>query len=222
MKKIVSLLTIVFALFCATETVSAAKQKKITVSPETAKIYVDGNYVADGSYMLAFKSKDDFFSIKVSAPGYVDKRIKIYKDDPRKSIPVSLVADDSLEGSVASNLANKYFTISVRQGINGDQAWKLISQVLLNYFDEFKTADKASGYMNTTWVTETFPKAEVKVRTMVQIKENSFDGLAFQIRISSEIAPINSGLNSYQAWPRVLKKYETLINEMQQRIGSKN
>jgi len=46
--------------------------------------------------------------------------------------------------------------------------------------------------------------------------------LAFQIRISSEIAPINSGLNSYQAWPRVLKKYETLINEMQQRIGSKN
>lgn len=221
MKRFLNLAAILLALVCVTESAMAAKTKKVVTNPETAKIYVDGNYVADGSYLLTFKGKNDVFSLKVSAPGYVDKRIKVYKDDARSSIQVNLVRDDALEGSVASNLANKYFTISVREELNADSAWKLMSQVMLNYFDEFKTADKASGYMNTTWVTQTFPHAEVKVRTMVQVKESSFDGLAYQIRISTEIAPLKGGENSYQPWNRVLKKYETLINEMQQRLGKK-
>jgi hypothetical protein len=53
----------------------------------------------------------------------------------------------------------------------------------------------------------------------VQIKEMTNEGLAYQIRISCEIAPLNSGEQSYKPWNRVLKKYEPLINEMQQRVG---
>ena len=221
MKKVLNFVALLLAFVCVTETAMAAKTKKIVTNPETAKIYVDGNYVADGSYLLTFKGKNDVFSLKVSAPGYVDKRIKVYKDDARSSIQVNLVQDDALEGSVASNLANRFFTVSVREGLDSAQAWKLMSQVMLNYFDEFRTADQASGYMNTTWVTQTFPRADVKVRTMVQVKESSLDGLAYSIRISTEIAPLKSGENSYQPWNRVLKKYETLISEMQQRLGKK-
>ncbi|MDE6857224.1 MAG: hypothetical protein K2J33_00590 [Alistipes sp.] len=212
-----ALLIVAVALFVPTE--STAKNKKIIVQPAEAKIYVDGSYVADGNYFLKFKRRDDLFVVKVEAPGYVTKVVKIFKSDTRKTVTVALREDDSLESSVASNLANRYFTVNVREGVDENLAWKLLSQVMLNYFDEMQTSDKASGYMTTTWVTETFPMAEVKVRTRVQIKQATSEGLTYQIRITSEIAPLGSGEQSYKPWPRVLKKYESLINEMQARIG---
>ena len=197
-----------------------AKKIKIVTTPENAKIYVDGNYVGDGVYVLNFKGKDEFFSVKVEAPGYIEKNLRIYKHDTRKAIPIDLREDETIEASVESDLANRYFTINVRDGVDENLAWKLLSQVMLNYFDEMKTSDKASGYMNTTWKVDKFPKSELKVRTSVQIKEITSEGLAYQIRIKSEIAPIDTrGDQGYKPWTRVLKHYEPLINEMQQRIG---
>ena len=196
-----------------------AKTKKIVVTPAEAKIYIDGNYVGDGTYTVKFGSKDDFFAVKLELAGYVTKEVKVFKNDTRNVISFDLKEDDSIEGSVTSNLANQDFTVKVRDGVDVDQAWKLLTQVLLNYFDEIKTSDKASGFMNTAWIVKDFPMADVKVRTRVQIKELTNEGLAYQIRISTELAPRNSDEQSYQSWSRVLKKYEPLINEMQQRIG---
>lgn len=198
---------------------ASAKEKRITVTPAEAKIYIDGNYVGDGSYSVKFRSKDDFFQIKLEYPGYVTMEVKVFRNDTRNVIPFALKEDDSLEGSVASNLANQFFTINVRDGVDEDQAWKLITQVLLNYFDEIKTSDKASGFMNTAWSVQSFPMSELKVRTRVQIKEITNEGLAYQIRVSTEVAPLNSGEQAYKPWPRVLKKFEPLISEMQQRVG---
>ena len=61
--------------------------------------------------------------------------------------------------------------------------------------------------------------ARLKVRTMVQIKEVSADELTYQIKIFSEIADINANEQGYKPWPRVTKKFEPLINEMQMRVG---
>ncbi len=199
-----------------------AKPGKIVTTPETAKIYIDGNYVGDGMYPIKFTKKEDFFMVKVEAPGYVSKQQKVYKYDTRKVIAIELREDDSVMGSVATELANRYFTIQCRESLDEDTAWKILSSVLLNYFDEVKTADKSSGFMNTAWSVATFPMAEVKVRTMVQIKQVINEGLAYQIKISSEIAPLESyGEQGFRQWPRVIKKYEPLINEMQQRLGGK-
>lgn len=211
-------------LFCA-EFASAsmlfAKGKRLVVSPDNAKIYIDGNYVGDGSFEVRFGGKDDFFMVRVEAPGYVEKKMRIFKHDKRNVIAIDLRKDDTIENSVASNLANQYFTINVRQGVDEDLAWKLLSQVMLNYFNELKTSDKASGYMTTNWVIERFNEAEMKVRTMVQIKQiTGGDGLSYQIRISSEIAPLDTeGMHGYKPWNRVLKRFEPLVNEMQSRIG---
>lgn len=211
---LVLMLSFTFSLSCS----ALGKHKQIRATPSTAQIYIDGNYVGDGMYDVKFK-KEDFVVVKVENAGYVTKEFRLYKEDSRNTIGVQLMEDDALAGSTATDLANRYFTIQVREGIDVDRAWKLLSQVMLDYFNELKTADKASGYMNTTWVKETFPNAKVKVRTMVQIKEVSGDGLTYQIKIFSEIADIDSNEQGYKPWPRVLKKYETLINEMQMRIG---
>lgn len=218
-KHLIALISVLF-FFMALPNEAKAKKIKIVTTPTTAKIYVDGNYVGDGVYILNFKSRDEFFSVKVEAPGYIEKTLRIYKHDKRKSIPIDLREDETLKASVESELANRYFTINVREGVDENMAWKLLTQVMLNYFDEMKTSDKASGFMNTTWKVDKFPQSELKVRTMVQIKEITNDGLAYQIRISSEIAPIDAyGQNGFKPWGRVLKRYEPLINEMQQRIG---
>lgn len=223
MKRTIKLILIVTFVACCQSAALSAKDKKIVVKPSDAKIYCDGNYVADGTYFLRFNAKNDMYVIKVEADGYVSKEIKIFKTDTRVVIPIDLKEDDSLEGSVASNLANKYFTINVREGVDESLAWKMLTQVLLNYFDEIKTSDMASGFMNTPWVEYRFPMAEVKIRTMVQIKQitGTSSALAYQIRISSEIASLDSrGEHGFKPWSRVLKHYESIISEMQQRIGA--
>lgn len=221
MKKNVFVAILSLICLCNMPTEGFAASKKVITNPADAKIYVDGNYVADGSFTLKFNKKNEMYLIKAEAEGYVTKSMKIFRTDTRNVISVDLKKDDSIEGSVASNIANKYFTINVREGVDEVMAWKILSQTLLNYFDEIKTSDRASGYMTTPWVEQRFPRAEVKVRTMVQIKEITGTGLAYQIRISSEISPIEvRGDNSFRQWPRVLKAYESIINEMQQRLGA--
>lgn len=217
-KTLFALLALVCALVLAPNE-AHAKKIKLVVTPENAKIHIDGNYVGDGAYVLNFRRNDEFFSVKITAPGYVEKTMRVYKYDTRKAIAIDLRKDESFDASVESLNANKYFTINVREGVDESLAWKLMSQVMLNYFDEMKTSDKASGYMNTAWVEDRFPQSEVKVRTMVQIKQITSEGLAYQIRISSEISPDVYGENRYRPWDRLLKKYEPLINEMQSRIG---
>lgn len=219
MKKLF-LLGLMAIIATATSCTSLAP-KKIVVTPETAKIYVDGNYVGDGSYFVRFGPGNDFYTVKTEAPGYVTKQMRIYQQDTRNVIAVDLRQDDSIDGSVVSNLANQYFTIRVRAGVDEDAAWKLLTQVLLNYFNEIKTSDKSSGYMNTAWYIHQFPMAEVKVRTMVQIKQvTTGDGLTYQVRISSEIAPLDTfGQQGFKPWGRILKQYEPIINELQQRLS---
>lgn len=216
-KSFIIIVTILCSLF-ALPNEAQAKKIKVVTNPEIAKIYVDGNYVGDGVYFLKFTKRDDFFNIKVEAPGYIEKTLRVYKHDTRKTIPIDLREDESIEASIESMLANKYFTINVREGVSESTAWKLLTQVMLNYFDEMKTSDKSSGFMNTAWDEIRFPGGR-KVRTMVQIKESTNEGLAYQIRISSEIGDAElRGEQGYMPWDRILKKYEPLINEIQQRL----
>ncbi len=214
------LLIAVLVVFIAVPAVCFPQKKKITVIPAEAKIYVDGQYVADGSYILQFNKKNEVYVIKLECEGYATKEnLRVLRSDTRKAIVYTLKKDDALEGSVASELANRYFTIRVRENIDEAQAWKLLTQTLLNYYDEIKTSDRSSGFMNTAWVYERFPNSETVVRTRVQIKEITNDGnLTYQIRVSSEKAPKGASEQSFKAWGRVLKKYEPLINEMQMRL----
>lgn len=214
------LLIAVVALLLTVPAISFPSQKKITVIPAEAKIYVDGQYVADGSYVLKFNKKNEVYVIKLECEGYATKEnLRVLRSDTRQSIVYTLQKDDTLEGSVATELANRYFTIRVRENVSVEQAWKLLTQTLLNYYDEIQTSDRSSGFMNTAWAYQTFPMAEKKVRTRVLIKEITNDEtLTYQIRVSSEIADIDAGQQGFKAWGRVLKKYEPLINEMQMRL----
>lgn len=203
---------------------------KISVIPSDAQISVDGNYIGDGVVEVTL-DKSDFIAIKLEKEGYLSQETKFYKSDKRKAVSYTMRPDKFYEASVPSGLVNKFFNVevspeyyTVKDGKrDAEKAWKLIHQILLNYFDEMQTTDISSGFIQTPWDYERFGESKQAVRTRVTVKQSgiSDNSLVFQIKISSEEAPLvgMSNENSYREVVRILKKFEPLISEFQSRLS---
>ena len=92
MKKI---LLLCCTLFAATICL-AAKEVKITVIPSDAKIYIDGNYAADGITTATLKKKDGFIVVKFEREGYVTLETKIFTTESVKPFLTRCVVMHSL------------------------------------------------------------------------------------------------------------------------------
>ncbi len=218
-------------LICSINYSLSAREVKVSVTPSDAKIYVDGNYYADGVATIDVKRKDEFVVLKLECPGYVTMETKIYAKDKRKAVSYVLRRDEFFDVSTASGLVNKYFNVKVSKDLykideygNMDMthAWKMVHKVILNYFDEIQTTDIASGFVQTPWRYETFTEAGKQVRTRVIVKQNAFaDELSFQIKISSEVGSIYASRKdeSFQELDRILKDLEPIISEFQTRLA---
>lgn len=212
-------------------TALSAKDIKISVTPDDAKIYIDGNYVGDGTVMATIKRSEAFISVKMEKPGYVTLETKIYYKDKRKAVSFTLRKDSFFDVTTASGLVNKYFTVRVSKDLytvaedgkrNTELAWKEIHNIILNYFDEIQTTDVASGFIQTPWMYKSFPEADRQVRTRVSVREVGFGGdLSFQIKVSSEAASLMAYHRDedFQEIDRILKELEPLISEFQSRLG---
>lgn len=179
--------------------------------------------------------KSDFLAIRLEKEGYLTQESKVYKSDKRTAVSYTMRIDKFYEASVPSGLVNKFFSVTVSPDYytvdkktgkkDSEKAWKLIHQILLNYFDEMQVTDFSSSFVQTPWAYERFPEAKQVIRTRVTVKQSgiSDDNLVFQIKVSSEQAPLvaMSNENSYREVVRLLKKYEPLISEFQSRL-SKN
>lgn len=208
-----------------------AKDVKVSVTPSTARIYVDGNYVGDGVVNVPLKRSEGFVVIKMEEQGYVTLETKIYAKDKRKAVSYILRRDALYDLTIENGNANKYFTVNVSKDLytvekdgkkNTEKAWKLIHQILLNYFDEIQTTDLNSGFIQTPWQYKRLAEIDKVVRTRVSIRETSAgDNLTFQIKVSSEIAPLlgSNYEESYQETIRIVKEFEPIISEFQSRLG---
>lgn len=206
-----------------------AKKIKIAAVPEDAKIFVDGNYIGDGTVTVAVRG--DFISLKIESPGYVTIHSKFYKTDPRSAVSFNLRKDTFYESSTQNDNANNFFMVTINKKLystnedgtkNSSTAWKMAHQIILNYFEEIQTSDSASGFIQTPWVYKTFPEAEIQVRCRVTVSESNLGGdLTYKVKVSSETAGLNAPHRDERFKPteRILKKYETLIEEFQTRLG---
>lgn len=235
MRKLSLFLTVVF--IALSTNVCFAKKIKITCDQEDAKIYVDNDYVAKGSYVAEFRKREGHIRVKIEKEGYVTRRFKIKAEDKRKSIDVVLEKDEGWTSSSANELANKFFTIPVDKKYieaagskeeAAKMAWKQLHQILLNYIEEIEESNMTGGYIQSAWSYKTFVNSSLNDfdgivwRTRVSIKESS-DGndLAYRIKITSEVAPVNAtSVEYFQPIGRVLKSYEPMISEFQARLGS--
>lgn len=209
------------------------KTLKVVTSPAEATIKVNGSYYGEGTVSVKI-GRDDFVIIEVTAPGYETLSTRIYGNDERKTIELKLKEDALLKQTVESSLANRFFTVKVDKSLyhddeetgkrDAEQAWKLAHNILLNYFDEIQTSDMVSGFIQTPYYIKNYIDAGKTLRSRVTIKESNIGGdLTFQIKLSSEIAPMRGRyINEvYQETTRLIKEFEPLISEFQTRLGQK-
>lgn len=209
------------------------KTLKVVTSPAEATIKVNGSYYGEGTASVKI-GRDDFVIIEVTAPGYETLSTRVYGNDERKTIELKLKEDALLKQTVESSLANRFFTVKVDKSLyhddeetgkrDAEQAWKLAHNILLNYFDEIQTSDMVSGFIQTPYYIKNYIDAGKTLRSRVTIKESNIGGdLTFQIKLSSEIAPMRGRyINEvYQETTRLIKEFEPLISEFQTRLGQK-
>lgn len=225
MKHFYALITLLFAISVW------GKDIKVVVIPTEAIIKVNGSYYGEGIAVLKIK-RNDFVSLECICPGYETLNTRIYGNDNRRTVEVKLKEDMLLKQTAESSVANNFFSVKVNKNLyfddpetgkrNSETAWKMAHSVLLKYVDEIMTSDAASGFIQTPWLYKNYVEAGKTLRTRVTVKESNIGGdLTFQIKMSSEVAPIQgrSRDESFCETNRIMKEFETLVSEFQTRLG---
>ncbi len=225
MKKI-----IIMAAIAAMASPAFAQRVKINVDPPEAQIYINNTYAGSGYAEFTRPKGKDVAVIRIECEEYTTVNSKFYGKDKRNSISFRLLQDGFYRGSAASGLVNKYitimldpqyYTIDENGKVDVSTAWKLLHQILLNYYPEIETTDYRGGYLQTPWEYKKFNMTDKMLRTRVTIRDVSTpDRVAFQIKISSEVAgALAAKHGEFTAVDRIPKEMEPMIEELQTRIG---
>lgn len=214
-------------------TMAAKREKviKISVQPKEAAIYVDNTLIGYGYGEFTRPSKKGRVAIiRVECNEYTTANSKFYGGDERNSLSFNLMQDGFYRGSAASGLVNKfmtitldpkYYTINEDGKVDSEAAWKLLHQILLNYFPEIETTDIHGGYLQTPWKYKTFNMSEKQLRNRVTVRDvTTPERVAFQIKISSEVAgAMQARHGEFDEVDRLPKELEPMVEELQTRIG---
>ena len=205
---------------------SAGKKVTINVIPETAKIYVDGQLVGNGSYKVDFKKDVDFFVIKLEDDGYITRTYRLLKSNPKRTVLYQLPKDEAVEASMGADdgmdLANRWFDVRCRKDMSEDIIWKRLMSVATNYFDDIEVRDKTAGWIKSGWRPIQFKNQIVRTRMEVRMSFTDEDVLSYRVRISVQIKDDLKcrGDNCYKKYDRVLRTFEPLIQELQTSVSS--
>lgn len=220
---------------CGSAGTYAAKKSptiKIIAQPNEAAIYINNQFVGYGfTEVTRPKNKREIIAVRIECEGYKPLESKIYADDMRSSVSYTLQDDGFYRSTAASGLVNKFMTITLNpelftidpttQVVDISKAWKLLHQILLNYFEEIATTDFSGGYVQTSWHYKTFQLSNKQMRTRVTIRDISTpERPAIQIKMSSEVASAMAARHGeFTNIDRIVKELEPLLQELQTRLG---
>ncbi len=218
MKKIVPI--IAFLLISVAGRSFADEKLKLSVSEPDAVIYVDGK--PSGASAEIKIAKGSCVTVKIVKTGFLTENLSFCNKKNAVTIPKSLFVelrrDDSYDASLKTDFANK--DIEIRTSKPESDAWRLLSQIITSQFDIIEITDKETGYLRTAWAVQTFKGNTIRTRMVVKLGSN--DPLYYKIKVMSEQSgePGTSPKSDerFQEWDRVLRKYEGLVNEIQDRL----
>lgn len=201
---------------------STTRVMKITTSEPDAKIYVDNELKGTGTASVPI-AENEKVTTRVEKQGFVTW-IGSFSNMPGKTFQyksnITLDKDQAYDASVQSDMANVDFSQVVSKKLSEEQAWKLVNNIVTNYFDEVEISDKATGYLKTNWVVTPFNSG--KVRTRIIVKGGNSDPLTYKIKLVSEQTnDPNASVKDdekFKTWDRILKKYRDVIQEFQTRL----
>lgn len=232
MRRFIQIMLFLFVFIFANEAYADKKVKiiKVTVEPKEAAIYINNTFSGYGyAEFTKPKKKNEVVIIRCECEEYKEVLTKFYGGDKRQSISLKLQQDGFYRSSASSGIVNKFFTIDIDKQYYTEKdgkvdltpAWRLLHQILLNYFNEIEVADIFGGYLQTPWHYKSFTFSEKQIRNRVTIRDISTpDRVAFQIKLSSEVAGSMAAKHGeFTEIDRIPKELEPLIEELQTRIG---
>lgn len=228
MKKIIVSILLTIAAFVSAN--GAKPPVKLTVQPKEAAIYIDNQFVGYGFTEFVRPKKKEIVAIRLECQGYKPIETKFYGGDKRSSISYSLQDDGFYRTTAASGLVNKFMTVTLDPSlyrveadgkVDVSDAWKLLHQILLNYFEEIAATDFDGGYLQTPWHYKTFQLSYKQMRVRVTVRDISSDTRpAFQIKVSSEVASSMAARHGeFTSIDRIVKELEPMLQELQTRLG---
>lgn len=215
-------------LLCAICCLSAiaAKKKTIVVEPDNAAIFVNGSEVGTGTYTLTFDRKTDFYMLRFEAPGYLDRTVKLHKDNPNNTISYKLSKDEAMLNSIggeseSGDLANRWFDVTCREDLTEDVIWKRLMSIAVNNFENIEVRDREAGWIKTGWVVTRFPSQTVRTRLEVRMSFSGEGKISYRVRLDSQIKDAAcSGNSCYMKYDRLLTKYASVVGELTTTVGS--
>lgn len=216
------LLIFVLSITFSFDAFAGKKKVQLSISETDAKIYIDGKLMGKGNTEVLILS-NSCVTVRVEKIGYLIETItfcnKKNSAAPPKTYYLEMLRDDAYDASIQTDIAN--IDIELRTTRNEIDAWKLISMIVMSYFDVIEITDRETGYLRTSWVIQTFKQNTIRTRLIVKLGDT--DPLTYKIKLVSEESrrPGTSVKSDelYREWDRVLRKYGTIFDELQSRLS---
>jgi hypothetical protein len=182
---------------------------------------VDGRVMGNGEYRARIPY-GQCVEVIVEKSGYVASSKNYCNEDnvqpPPSADHVILTLDEAFTSSVQSDQANLNFTIETSKP--EQDAWKILSQITMNYFDNIELADRETGYIRTAWNVNNFK--DNTIRTRIIVKQADIAPLKYTIKLVSEYSgKARTSVKEDQLffpWDRILNTYKDVISEFQSRM----
>ncbi|NVJ63739.1 MAG: hypothetical protein HWD84_05855 [Flavobacteriaceae bacterium] len=132
---------------------------------------------------------------------------------------VELEADPSYDASTASNYANNDIVLNPKAGTVKDN-WIAIVRMVVSHFDALEVNDNEVNYLRTSWVVDNFESFTIRTRLVVRLTNENPQQFSF--KIISERAVGQQSVRAdelYRPWDRILKRYNSFIDEIQSRVS---
>ena len=209
-------------LFVTAESIKAQKVK-ITTSPQSAKIFVNGVSMGAGQLIVTVPG-NECVTVQIVEEGFIPETRTYCKkrgvSPPPKTDYFQLQPDESYTSSLQPDIANNEIVLNVKSDRTKTEAWRIIVSTILSKFDVLENNDEKLGYLRTSWVGVTFKANTVRMRVIV--KQASDDPLSYKIKLVSE----NSGRSGtsfsadeqYRSFDRILKKYDGFLEEISTKL----
>lgn len=222
--RISKFLICIIAVLTASLSMYGAKKITIKTVPEFATIYIDGQEVGTGSYQVKFDKHNEFYVVSVEAPGYISRKYRLLKENPKNTVeyklPESEAYNASSSGEDAGVQPNAWFDITCRKGLTEDVIWKRLMNVATSYFDNVEVRDKSAGWIKTGWVVNKFRYETVRTRLEVRVSFTDEDVVSYRARLITEIKDNDCrGNNCYEKYDRTMRRFDPLLQELQTTVG---
>ena len=179
----------------------------INVIPDNAKIIIGTAEVGTGTYEYTYKSGEEYIMVKLLAPGYIEKNVRINRTD--RTSTHTLDVDDAWAASeVSADVANRPLRVTASRGMESDDVWRRISFYISEVFPNIEVSDRTVGWVRSAWNIDNFNQETI--RTRIEVREiPGQDEKTFRVTLFSETARRSCGLNDqcFSPWDRALKTY---------------